>query len=532
MLQNIFKQYLKEEVGSKRQINNLRRANQSLLIRLAKCINTLVENQAGVDYYVPIYGSSFNLDNKVRFKTLNILKEQKLIEVKTNSQGRESYQCSFTNNRKRNDINNPTPKRYRFTEYGWSLIQQQQFMDEIKQLSSNRKKQSKYQTPEEFNSILRKAAEDNLSLVFKPNKPLPVVVKQYLDAVKDEWHVTDLNYSYKLKEAEKVVMTTIHNFNNKLLKFNQRMYTALSLCPKELRQYIITRDGEHIGEGFDINSSIYTLLGDTIELYLTVKQIPIPAEFYQQKKQLLKLCFNPQKHIYAYIGQWNGKHYTKEQIKPHNMEVIFSNNEDIKKRDQKNGPRNQIKDFFANHFPTMWEILTHFEEEQNQNYEQELEQYNQFIEDISLYNAGLINHKPRHINQPKKVKSTIWRYFHQVETYYELKLKQQLEAEDSSITAYWIHDCLSFKQSLLTAQFKAHIQNTFKSLLGINSFNQLVSISSQQLLEQIQNYLLLFGGGVVEDRRKRDSILYGGCVRIEKSEYEQIMEEINNKIGD
>lgn len=211
----------------------------------------------------------FNIDNKIRSKTLTILKQEQMIEVKTNKEGKESYQSSYSKNKRRNDINNPTPKSYCFTQYGWSLVQQQEFVEEIKQLTSNTKKTTKYNSPEEFtDEILRKSAKDNLSLTFKLNKPLPVVVEEYFNTKKAEWNVNEKNYKSKYKLAERKVMSVIRAFNNKMLSFNIRMYSALSFCPKELRQYILTPEGKQIDEGFDINSSIYTLLGATLELYM------------------------------------------------------------------------------------------------------------------------------------------------------------------------------------------------------------------------------------------------------------------------
>lgn len=123
-----------------------------------------------------------------------------------------------------------------------------------------------------------------------------------------------------------------------------------------------------------------------------------------------------------------------------------------------------------------------------------MKQYNQFCDQISLYNAGLLKHKPRHINPPKKYKSTIWKYFQRVETHIMLKLKHQLETEFNT-TAYWLHDCLNFNTSLLNDEFKTHIKTTFKSL--INSFNtiELSSIESNCF----ECLPILSGGGMIED---------------------------------
>jgi hypothetical protein len=62
------------------------------------------------------------------------------------------------------------------------------------------------------------------------------------------------------------------------------------------------------------------------------------------------------------------------------MEVIFSNNEDIVKMDSKKTARNQIKQFLQTEFPVIWSLLIHFKEEINEDYEQELEQYNKYIQ--------------------------------------------------------------------------------------------------------------------------------------------------------
>lgn len=538
MLQIIFNKHLEKERGANK--SNIKRSNQALLKRIAICLDTLIKYNVGVDYYTPIYGNNFTINNKQRAKTLDILKQEKIIEVKTNEDGKESYQCSFTKKTKRNDVNNPYPKSYRFTTHGWTLIQNIKLVEQIK--SYNIEQTTKYQTTDELiDDLLKKAAEDNLSLTFKLNKALPVVVEEYLQKVKREWKVTDKNYKYKYKEAERVVLNTIKNFNNKLLKFKERMYTALSLCPKELRQYILTPNGNYIDDGFDINSSIYTLLGATLLHYMKTNNITPPAKFYQQKERLQELCFN-EEHIYSFIGRWNNGHWTKEQIKPHNMEVIFSNNEDIVKMDSKKTARNQIKQFLQTEFPVIWSILIHFKEEINEDYERELEQYNKYIQAMQFYKikkqdwitAGKIDElkpfKPKHVNKPKQIKSTIWRYFEQVETNIMLKLKQQIEAKFNT-TAYWIHDCLCFEQSLLTTEFQTQIKTEFKSLIeSINSF--------QQLSNSFRMLPLLFGDSVeveLVDDDEVTKIVENERVteeedNEEKSEFEVLVDEINNLI--
>lgn len=501
MLQELFKDHLKQidESLSKREINNLQRANKALLVRLSKCFDTFIKYNVGVDYYVPIYGNNFNIDNKIRSKTLAILKQENIIQVKTNSEGRESYQCSFTKAQKRLDVNNPTPKSYCFTEYGFSLVQNKQFVQQITSLLPV--KPSKYSSPEEFeDQILKKAAEDNLSLNFKLNKPLQVVVEEYLEAVKEDWNVNQRNYKHKYKEAQQVVLNTINNFNNKLLKFKERMYTALSLCPKELRQYFTTPEGQKIDEAFDINSSIFTLLGDTLELYAKEKQLTLPPKFYEEKKWLKKKCFSKTKHIYNYIG---GKKYSKEQIKPHVMQVVFSNNEDMQSRDENKSVRNYIKDFIQKRLPTMWELLIHFEQEENEDYQKEMQKYNQFVDSISLYNAGLIQFKPKHVAKPKQIKSSFWRYFQRVETHYMLQLKHRLETKLNT-TCYWIHDCLCLNQSLITDKLKTLIKDQFKVLLN----------SNQQLLKSNQKV-----SSAIQGRREK-----------RESEYLKLKNEIDIKI--
>ena len=477
MLQNIFKQHLKkvDQKLSKRQINNLQRANKSLLIRIAKCFDTLIKYNAGVDYYVPIYGDQFNIDNKIRKKTLDILKQENIIEVKTNKDGKESWQSKFNGSKVRLDINHPTPKSYCFTEYGWSLIQNQQLVNEIKQLVPT--KESKYNSPENItNKMLKKAAKDNLSLEFKLDKPLPFVVKEYLEANKTDWYISDKNYHTKYLEAQRIILNTIKNSNNKLLKVKERMYSALSLCPKELRKYFITPEGKHIEEAFDINSSIFTLLGPTLQLYMKQNNIPIPAKFYEEMKWLIEKCFDPNMHIYNFIGRTK---YSKQQIKPHTMQVVFSNNEDIQKMDKNNGPRNHIKEFIKSCLPTMWSLLISFPQQINDNYEVEMNQYNQFIEQITLYNAGISNTKPKYINHPKQIKSSIWRYFQQTETHYMLQLKNTIESNINS-TCYWIHDCLCLESSMINQSLIVSIHQWFFELINNESMMLSIAINSNE----------------------------------------------------
>lgn len=550
MLQIIFNKHLEKERGANK--SNIKRSNQALLKRIAICLDTLIKYNVGVDYYTPIYGNNFIINNKQRSKTLNILKQEKIIEVKTNEEGKESFQSCWKYNKetKRKEFDDtitPTPKCYSFTEYGWNLIQNKKLIEQIN--SYNIEQPTKYQTTDELiDDILKKAAEDNLSLTFKLNKPLPVVVEEYLQKVKDEWKVTDKNYKYKYKEAERVVLNTIKNFNNKLLKFKERMYTALSLCPKELREYILTPTGNYIDNGFDINSSIYTLLGATLQHYMKRNNITPPAKFYQQKERLQELCFN-EEHIYSFIGRWKDGHWTREQIKPHNMQVVFSNNEDIVKIDSKKTARNQIKQFLQTEFPTIWSILIHFEQEINEDYEQELEKYNKYIQAMKFYKikkqdwiaAGKIDElrplKPKHVDKPKQIKSTIWRYFEQVETNIMLKLKQQIEAKFNT-TAYWIHDCLCFEQSLLTDDFQTQIKNTFKSLVeSINCFQQ-YSNSLQQLSNSFRKYPLLpWDSGEVELDDNEEVTQFVENERViedenseEKSDFEVLLDDINNLI--
>lgn len=556
MLKVKFKKYLKREIGSKKHL--IKRSNDALLQRIAICFNTLLEYNVGVDYYTPIYGNKFNLNNKLRSKTLQILKQEQMIEIKTNKDGKESWQSCWKYNKetKKKEFDSsiiPTPKSYCFTEYGWSLIQNKKFLNEVKSLTSNTETTSKYQSPEELtDEMLKKAAKDNLSLKFKLSKPIDVVTVDYLEAAKQDWHVTEKNYRRKFKEARQVVLNTIQNFNNKLLKVEERMYSALSLCPKELRQYIITSDGQHIDEGFDINSSILTLLGDTLEYYMEQNKIPIPKAFYSEKKKLQKWCFDKKKHIYVRIGEWSKKIYTKDSIKPHVMQVVFSNNEDIQKRDVNNTAKNRIKDFIQHFFPTIWSILIHFKEEINEDYEQELQQYNNYLKQKQFYEikkqdwiaAGKINElkplKPKHINKPKQIKSSIWRYFQTIETHIMLKLKHQLETEFNT-TAYWIHDCLCFNKQLITDKFKTHIKSTFKSLIGSLNHYQLQSIESIKNQKEIEKYSVLYRDSKtvelvdIDDdtenqgynmMEKNDDFENGD----EKSEFEVLVDEINNLI--
>ena len=552
MLQNIFKQYLKKERGANR--SNIKRSNDALLLRIAKCFDTFNRYNVGVDYYTPIFGNNFGLDNKARINTLNILKQEKIIEVKTNKDGKESFQSCWKYNpeTKKKEFDPTivaTPKSYCFTEYGWKLIQNKQLQNEIKWLTDPIKEITKYQSVEQITSdILKKAAEDNLSLKFKLTKPIDLVAAEYLDKNKSEWHVTNKNYKYKFKEARQVVLNTINNFNNKLLKFKERMYTALSLCPKDLRQYIITPDGGSIDQAFDINSSIYTLLGSTLEYYMNEKHIPIPAGFYEEKNKLQDLCF-AEEHIYEYIGKWNDGHWTKKQIKPHNMEVVFSNNEDIQKMDSKKTARNQIKQFLQAEFPVIWSILTHFEQEVNEQYEQQLEQYNKYIKAMEFYNikkedwitANKINElkplKPKHVKKPREIKSTIWRYFEQVETDKMLKLKAQTESNMNTI-AYWIHDCLCLDQSLINNSTINQINQWFYQLIKSPSTIQSINRESinQSMMLSIafnnnQNDSLSPLGGVEVEMTddEEDTQLVDDERVIEQDEYEILIEEIDNK---
>ena len=82
MLKVKFKKYLKKEIGSKKHL--IKRSNDALLQRIAICFNTLLEYNVGVDYYTPIYGNKFNLNNKLRSKTLQILKSIHLTSVQGN----------------------------------------------------------------------------------------------------------------------------------------------------------------------------------------------------------------------------------------------------------------------------------------------------------------------------------------------------------------------------------------------------------------------------------------------------------------
>ena len=124
--------------------------------------------------------------------------------------------------------------------------------------------------------------------------------------------------------------------------------------------------------------------------------------------------------------------------------------------DARKGPRNKIKNFIKAEFPTIWSILTQFKQQLNEQYDQQLQQYNQFIDQISMYNAGLIQHKPKHINKPKQIKSSIWRYFQRIETHIMLTLKQQLEFKLNT-TLYWVHDCFNsttIESTIIKEQFQ------------------------------------------------------------------------------
>ena len=545
MLQIIFNKHLEKEKGASR--SNIKRSNQALLKRIAVCLDTLIRYNVGVDYYTPIYGSNFTINNKQRAKTLDILKKEKIIEVKTNKDGKESFQSCWKYNKetKRKEFDDtitPTPKSYSFTEYGMKLIKNKKLMEQIQNLTDPIKRD---QTETITNQWLKKAAKDNLSLKFVLTKSIDQIAIEYLEEAKDDWHVTEKNYKHKLKEAKLVVQTTIHNFNNKFLKIEQRMYTALSLCPKALRKYIQTTNGKSIDEGFDINSSIYTLLGSTLELYMKEKHIKPSIDFYNEKQKLHDLCF-AKKHIYEYIGQWNNGHWTKEQIKPHNMQVVFSNNEDIIKMDSKKTARNQIKRFLQTEFPTIWSILIHFEQELNEEYEQELKKYNNYQQQKDFYNikkadwiaAGKIDElypvEPKYIKEPKQLKSTIWKYFQRIETHIMLNLKHRIETIYNT-TAYWIHDCLCVEVQLLNEQFDRTIKSTFKSSIDQLNINNLIELNQLNAFNSNQNVPLLpLDSGEVELDDDEEVIESANNERViededseEKSEFEVLNDEIN-----
>lgn len=549
MLQTIFKQYLKKERGANR--SNIKRSNDALLLRIAKCFDTFIRYNVGVNYYTPIYGNNFGLDNKARINTLNILKQEKIIEVKTNKDGKESFQSCWKYNpeTKKKEFDPTivaTPKSYSFTEYGMKLIKNKKLIEQIKNLTDPIKRD---QTETITNQWLKKAAKDNLSLKFVLTKSIDQIAIEYLEEAKDDWHVTKKNYKHKLKEAKLVVQTTIHNFNNKFLKIEQRMYTALSLCPKALRKYIQTTNGMHIDDGFDINSSIYTLLGSTLELYMKEKHIKPSIDFYIEKQKLHDLCFDEQMHIYEYIGQWNGGHWHKKQIKPHNMQVVFSNNEDIIKMDSKKTARNQIKRFLQTEFPVIWSILIHFEQEVNEEYEQQLEKYNNYQQQKDFYNikkadwiaAGRIDElypvEPKYIKEPKQLKSTIWKYFQRIETHIMLNLKHRIEAIYNT-TAYWIHDCLCVEVQLLNEQFDQTIKSTFKSLIDQLNINNLIELNQLNAFNSNKKVPLLpLGSGEVELDDDEEVIEFVNNERViededneEKSEFEILNDEINNLI--
>ena len=407
-------------------------------------------------HYIPIHKWDGVIRNhRVRTEVFDFLKNNGIIEVKKKN-GTEYYLPQTIACQKL-----PQCKAYRLTSHGCELILNSpanSIDDLFKQYGVEKK--CYVQTPaeimeqykDEFHYLpgtwqnIISVLNNNLQLKFH-RLSTDEMIKKYKTDV--DCNLTDEEIQDKLQMVQDY-------FFSKDFTYNIRMYSAFTNCPKSWRDCIVDADNNSIGELFDVHSSVFNLLPLVCRIKLLQEQADLTQ--FEQEEKFLEEVLN--KDIYTSIS--NGLR-SREQIKAKVMEVIFSNNQKFSTLEQtvggkiKNCPANNIKMWMRNNIPVMYNTLSHFEQERNPKYDEEVKKYKEYLQKRS---QGIIVH---HVNKPLEYKSTFWNSFQRMETELMANLNQRV-SQYFETKIYNIHDGLFAKKSLCTPQNKQIVQEMYNDL--------------------------------------------------------------------
>ena len=407
-------------------------------------------------HYIPIYKWDGVIRNhRVRSEVFDFLKRNNIIEVKKKN-GVEYYLPQTIACQKL-----PQCKAYRLTKHGCELILNcpaNSLDDLFKQYGVEKK--CYVQTPaeimEQYNDedYYLSGTRQNIITVLSNNLQLKFhrlstdeMIKKYKADV--ACNLTDEEIQDKLQMVQDY-------FFSKDFTYNIRMYSAFTNCPKSWRDCIVDADNNSIGELFDVHSSVFNLLPLVCRIKLLEEQADLTQ--FEQEEKFLEEVLN--KDIYTSIS--NG-FKTRDKIKAKVMEVVFSNNQKMQgiertpKGKLKNSSANMIKQWMSCHIPVMYNTLSHFEQERNPKYDEQVQKYKDYLQKRS---RGIIVH---HVNRPIEYKSTFWNWFQKMETELMANLNQRV-SQYFETKIYNIHDGLFAKKSLCTPENKQIVQQMYNDL--------------------------------------------------------------------
>lgn len=384
-----------------------------------------------------------------RNQVLDFLKNDvKIIEVCKNKDGKESY-ININEGSVFYNLTNVIgrPKRFKFTDFGWELLQEEinlkflnkdkkeiQKLDKIKHVSPT---QIIKQVPE--NQILFKeenqekiiqVMNNNIELKLDPNINDNLLLKQYFDNKNIDKNMS-INKLRKLYTHANDMLDMLKRvFRQEKCSFNYRMYSGLTSCPKVWRKYILDSDKDHIKQIFDIHSSAFNILPLVSRIVLLQQNRSL--EQFEKEEKVLEQAIK--KDIYLVIGGQKNR----DKVKKSAVSFLNLNNESIKSQECRKG-RKMIKNWMKQNIPIMLNILQNFGQ-----YEQEKVPY------------------PTAQKQIVKV-SSFWKIQQLLQTNLMVNLNRAVENELNT-KIYNLHDGIFAKENYCNIENKKKIQQIFENI--------------------------------------------------------------------
>ena len=406
--------------------------------------------------YIPQYKwKEVIKNNDTRGQVFDFLKQYNIIEVKSRN-GAEYYlpQCIAFQNL-------PQCKAYRLTKQGCEILLNSSVksIDDLYS-SFNIQKQNFILTPAEYMQkykgmtyFLPKTREcivsvlnNNLQLQFHP-QTVDRMVQKYKADVK--CRLSDEMIKDKLQMVEDY-------FSSKSYNYDIRMYSAFTNCPKSWRDCVTDAENNHIGELFDVHSSVFNLLPIVCRIKILQRHENL-IDFEKEERFLQDVL---SKDIYETIACGMRR---REQIKAKVMQVIFSNNQKFSSLEMtprgkiRNCAANNIKTWMQNNIPIMYKTVSVFEQERNSKYDVQIKRYEDYL------NKRQNGIKMHHVNKPLQFKSKFWVLFQQMETELMANLNV-LVSERFGVKIYNIHDGLYAPISICTAENRQIVQGMYNDL--------------------------------------------------------------------
>ena len=508
MMKEVFKKYMKQfDVNYFNSLSNSQKnlyksnhekQNNCLIVNIAKLIKFMIQLGATNKNYAEISRNQFINNGLANQKYLKLLKNEGIIECKKNSNGKQTFlhldNETIINMAKQEIYLTVSGKKYKFTDYGWKLITDENIAREIDELTKDYQI-TLYNTPEQQikeaeyvdqdEQFLLKSMKNDMSLSFEPAED-SVMIREYLQYKLKEGKITKEQLKFKsqkyIEEARFKLnkLKGMYKFN--FIKYQYRVYSAFTSTPKCWRKYIKTSTGGNLFEGFDIHASIVRIQ---------------PLVFLEQERseKLMKDVNKIEEELAEgkdiYITFAKGDKNLRDKMKQSVMEATFCNNDDFVTRVKSKPYVNMIKDFYLENTPRMYQMRSVWREEKNPNYEQQMDEYLKYRKKEKQYEQEKRKWKREqkkglHVDQcfkkrdftifkhvPKQGKSLIWQDFQRIETRLMLELMKRTEQKFGCI-CYHIHDGFDTNVELTDEQRKwiddqfMMIYNEYKNkLIGV-----------------------------------------------------------------